>query len=160
MQSTMTRKTAALFLIVSVLCSLFSGCAERTPQPEDTINLLQDAVNGFDVDGLLRCVDSKWAGRIETLLSLTAGEDGISVGTYITLVKTVMPVLPLATDGAIDPDDFPEVAFTVLKTDISGDTAAVALSGILTWGAYTKPFAATVAMKLENDMWVVCGISE
>lgn len=159
MQSTIIKKMAALFLIAAVLCSLFAGCAEKKPQPEDTISLLQDAINKFDVDGLLQCIDSEWASQIESLLALTAGEDGISVGAFITLVKTVMPILPFVSDGAINPDDFPEVEFTVLKTDISDDTATVALSGILTWGEYTKPFAATVDMKLENDAWVVCGVS-
>ena len=46
-----------------------------------------------------------------------------------------------------------------IKTDISDDAATVALSGVLTWGEYTKPFAATLDMKLENDVWVVCGVS-
>ena len=159
MQSTIIKKIAALFLIAAVMCSLFAGCAEKNPQPEDTISLLQVAINKFDVDGFLQCIDSEWATQVESLLALTVGEDGISVGSFITLVKTVMPILPFVTDGAINPDDLPEVEFTVLKTDISDKTAIVALSGILTWGEYTKPFAATVDMKLENDVWVVCGVS-
>ena len=159
MQSTIIKKMAALFLIAAVLCSLFAGCAEKKPQPEDTISQLQDAINKFDVNGLLQCIDSEWATQVESLLALTAGKDGISVGSFITLVKTVMSILPYVTDGAINPEDLPEVEFTVLKTDISDKTATVALSGILTWSEYTKPFAATVDMKLENDVWVVCGVS-
>lgn len=159
MQLTIIKKIAALFLIAAVMSSLFAGCAEGKPQPEDTISLLQDAINKFDVDGLLRCIDNEWATQIESLLALTVGDDGLSVGSFITLVKTVMPILPFVTDAAIHPDDLPEVEFTVLKTDISDNTATVVLSGILTWGECTKPFVATVDMKLENDMWVVCGVS-
>lgn len=36
--------------------------------------------------------------------------------------------------------------------------AVLALSGILVWGEYTKPFAATVDMVLQNEVWVVSGI--
>lgn len=159
MQSTIIKKIVALFLIAAVLCSLLAGCTEKKPKPEDTISQLQDAINKFDVDGLLQCIDSEWASQIEPILSLTIGENGISVGSFITLVKTVMPILPFVSDRAINPDDLPEVVFNVLMTDISDNTATVALSGILTWGEYTKPFAATVDMKLENDVWVVCGVS-
>lgn len=159
MQSTVMRKTAALFLIAAILCSLFSGCAEQKSQPADTISLLQDAINKSDIDGLLQCVDSEWASQIESILSLTVGEDGIPVGAFITLAKTVMPILPFVSDGAINPKNSPKVEFTVLKTDIFDHTATVVLSGILIWGEYTKPFAATVDMKLENDVWVVCGVS-
>lgn len=159
MQSTIIKKMAVLFLIAAVLCSILAGCAPKKPQPEDTISLLQDAINKFDVDGLLQCIDGEWATKIESLLALTVGKDRISVGSFITLVKTVMPILPFVSDGAINPNDLPEVEFTVLKTDIFDNTATVALSGILTWGEYTKPFAATVDMKLENNVWVVCGVS-
>ena len=159
MQSTIIKKIAVLFLITAVICSFFVGCAEKKPQPEDTISRLQDAINKFDVDGLLQCIDSEWATQVESLLAFTVGKDGISVGSFIALVKTVMPILPYVTDGAIDPDDLPEVEFTILKTDISDKTATVALSGILTWDEYKKPFATTVDMELENDVWVVCGVS-
>lgn len=159
MQSTIINKMAALFLIAAVLCSLFPGCAEKKPQPADTISQLQDAINKFDMNGLLRCIDSEWAGRIESLLALTVGDEGISVGSFFTLAKTVIPILPLVSDGTINSDDLPKVEFTVLKTDISGLDATVALSGMLTWGEYSKPFAATVDMRLENDVWVVCGVS-
>lgn len=158
MQSTMTKKAVTFFLAVAMLCFLFVRCTDNKPQPEDTIFLLQDAINDFDVEGILKCIDSEWADQVESLLSLTVGEDGISVGDFITLVKTIIPILPFVSDGTINPDDLPEVEFSVLKTDISDSTTTVALSGILTWGEYTKPFAATVDMKLENDVWVLCGV--
>lgn len=158
MQLSMFREKIALLLVATVLCSLFAGCTEKDPQPEDAIFLLQDAINKFDVDGLLKCIDSERTGQIESLLLLTGGEDGISAGSFVTLVKTVLPILPFVSDGVVNSDDLPEVEFTVLKTEISSNTATVALSGILTWGEYTKPFAATVDMKLENDAWVVCGV--
>lgn len=159
MQATIIKITAALFLIAAVLCSLFGGCAEKKPHPEDTISLLQNAINKCDVDGLLQCIDSEWASQVESLLELTLGEDRMSVGSFITLVKTVMPILPFVSDGAINPDDLPEVEFAVLKADISDNTATVVLSGILTWGEYAKPFGATVDMKLENNAWVMCSVS-
>lgn len=158
MQSTIIKKMAALFLTAAVLCSLFTGCVEKKLQPEDTISQLEDAINKFNVHGLLQCIDSDWAGRIESLLKLTVGENGISVGSFITLIKTVMPILPFVSDGTINTDDLPKVEFAVMKTDVSDNIATVALSGILTWGEYTKPFAATVDMKMENNVWVVCGI--
>lgn len=159
MQSTMIKRTAAVFLIAAVICSLFAGCTEKKPQPEDTIARLQDALNEFDVDGLLQCIDSTWASRIESLLALTIREDGLSAESFTALVKTVMPILPFVREGNIAPDDWPEIEFTVLKTDVSDHTATVELSGILTWGNYTKPLTATVTMKFENDVWVVCGVS-
>lgn len=158
MQSTYFKKAAALFLLVAVVCSLFSGCSDKAPKPEDTIQALQKSINSFDVDGILACIDSEWASQVEKVLAFSVGEKGMSVGSYITLLKTIMPVLPFVTDGAIDPDKLPEVEFTVLKTDISDETAVVALSGILVWGEYTKPFAATVDMEIQNEVWVVCGI--
>lgn len=158
MQSNYVKKIAALFLLLAVVCSLFSGCSDKAPKPEDTIQALQKSINSFDVDGILACIDSEWASQVEKVLSFTIGDKGMSLGSYITLLKTVMPVLPFVTDGAIDPDKLPEVEFTVLKTDISNETAVVALSGILVWGEYTKPFAATVDMVLQNEVWVVSGI--
>lgn len=152
-------KSIVVLLIACVLCSLVAGCTAQKPQPEDTIKVLQESINHFDVDRFLTCIDSAWANRIESFLSLTMSEDGMSVESFIDLIKKVMPVLPFVSKGAISSDDLPQVAFTVLKTDISGDTATVVLSGIMTWGAHTKPFAATVDMKIENESWVICGIS-
>lgn len=151
MQSTYFKKAAALFLLVAVVCSLFSGCSDKAPKPEDTIQALQKSINSFDVDGILTCIDSEWASQVEKVLSFSVGEKGMSVGSYITL-KTIMPVLPFVTDGAIDPDKLLEVEFTVLKTDISNETAVVAPSGILVWGEHIKPSAATVDMELQNEV--------
>lgn len=158
MQSTYLKKVAVLSLLVAVVCSLFFGCSNKASKPEDTIQALQKSINSFDVDGMLVCMDSKWASRVEKVLLFSVGEKGMSVDSYITLLETIMPVLPFVTDGAIDPDKLPEVEFTVLKTDIPNETAVVALSGILVWGEYTKPFAVTVDMELQNEVWVVCGI--
>ena len=159
MRSAIIKKTIILLLVASLLCSLLGGCGEKKPQPEDTIFALQEAINNFDVDGLLMCIDSEWAIRVEKLLSLSVGKEGLSVENFITLVKKVMPILPFVSKGAVEADDLPQVEFTILSTDITIDTATVALSGLMTWGEYTKPFAATVEMKIENNMWVVCGIS-
>ena len=160
MQSNIIKKTAVIFLIAAMICSLLTGCAEKKPQPEDTISRIQDAINKFDVDGIQRCIDSEWAGRIEVLLAFTPGEEGRSIGTFIKLVRKIMPMIPFLSDGAIDSNDMPQVAFSVLKTEMSGSNATVVLSGTLTFGEHTKTFSATVEMKLENDTWVVCGVSQ
>ena len=158
MQLTIIKKTAALFLITAMLYSLFVGCAEKKPYPEHVISMLQNAINECNVDGLLQCIDSNWASQIESLLTFTIGTEEISTGSFITLVKTVMPLLPFVNDKDINSEDLPQVEFTVLKTDISDCTATVALSGILTWGTHIRPFAATVDMKLDNNAWVICGV--
>lgn len=158
MRSTYLKKAAALFFLVAVVCSPLSGCSNKAPKPEDTIQALQKSINSFDMDGILACIDSEWASQVEKVLLFSVGEKGVSVGSYITLLRTIMPVLPYVTDGAIDSDKLPEVEFTVLKTDISDETAVVALAGILVWEEHTKPFAATIDMELQNEVWVVCGI--
>ena len=158
MQFNNFKKLAALFLLAAVVCSLFVGCSDKSPKPEDTIEMLEKSINNFDVDGIMACIDEDWASQVDKVLSFSVGEKGMSIGSYITLLKTLMPVLPFVTDGAIDPDKLPEVEFTILKTDITDETAVVALSGILVWGEFTKPFAATVDMELQNEAWVVCSI--
>ena len=82
----------------------------------------------------------------------------MSIASYITPLKTVMPALPFVTDGAIDPDKLPKVEFTILKTDIADESAVVDLSGVLIWGEFSKPFAATIDMEMQNETWVVCSI--
>ncbi|MBQ1931760.1 MAG: hypothetical protein II347_06390 [Lachnospiraceae bacterium] len=127
MQSTIIKKTIILLLVASLLCSLLGGCGEKKPQPEDTIFALQEAINNLDVDGLLMCIDSEWAIRVEKLLSLSVGKEGLSVENFITLVKKVMPILPFVSKGAVDADDLPQVEFTILSTDITIDTATVSI---------------------------------
>ena len=156
---TIIKKTIILLLVAAVLSSFLGGCSKKEAQPEDTIWALQDAINDLDVDNFLACIDSQWASQIEMFLSLSGKDNGYSIETFITLLRTVMPVLPFVSKGTVHPDDFPQVEFTVLNTDISNDTATVALSGILTWGEHIKPFAANVDMKIENNRWVVCGVS-
>lgn len=158
MQATNFKKTLSIILLIAIVFSVLSGCSEKGPKPEDTTQKLQEAINSFDVEGILSCIDSEWASQVEKVLLFSIGEKGMSVGSYITLLKTIMPVLPFMTDGAIDPDNFPQVEFTILKTDISEESAVVALSGILVWKEYTKPFAATIDMELQNETWVICGI--
>ena len=153
-----TRRIAAVVLLALVFCSSVSGCVQNHPRPEDTIKKLQIAINNFDLDSFLSCVDSKWSKQIEAICDFTVGEGGLSVDSFITLIKTTMPILPFASGGAIKPEDFPQVDFVILRTDISGDTAIVDLAGLLTSGDYHKPFAATVEMQLENDVWVISGI--
>lgn len=153
-----TKRIAAAVLLALLLCFSASGCVENNPRPEDTIKKLQTAINGFDLDSFLSCVDSKWSKQIEAICDFTVGEGGLSVDSFITLIKTMVPILPFGSGGAINPEDFPQVDFVILRTDISGDTAIVDLAGILTCGDYHNPFTATVEMQLENDVWVISGI--
>ena len=159
MQTIVIKKTAVLFLLAALICSVFAGCAGKQPRPEDTISRLQEAINQFDVEGFLQCIESRRAQQLEALLSFAPGETGISAKSFFTMIKTMIPILPFVNKGALTSGDLPKVAFTVQKTEISGSSAAAALSGILTWGEYAKSFSVTVEMKLEDDAWVVCGVS-
>ena len=159
MQTYKNQKIAAIFLLTAVMLAILSGCATKSNRPEDTITHLQDAINTFDTNKLLQYVDNAWDGRIEAILSCAICKEGASVGSILTMVKNIMPILPATSDGAVSLDDLPQVELTVLKTDIAEETAVVDVSGILIWGEYTKPFTATVEMELENDVWVVCGVS-
>lgn len=114
--------------------------------------------NNFDMEGMLRCIDSKWADQINTFLSYTVGKNGVAVGTYVQILKTMMPFLPIVSGGNLKADDFPQVELTVLRTNIDGNSAEVMLSGIFSCGEMSEPFSATVKMKLEDEIWVICGI--
>ena len=158
MKSIIFKKTLSLLLIATVLCSLFACSTDNRPQPEDTIYTLEDAINSLDIDTLLKCIDSKWSSRIEAMLSFPIGEDGMSVRSFIAIVKTILPIIPFIRDDLISPEDIPMVKFTILNTDIHEDSATLALAGILIRDDHTIPFATNIEMKLENNMWVVCGI--
>lgn len=153
-----TKRIIAAILLASVLCSSTIGCVQNNRRPENTINKLQDAINNLDLDVFLDCIDSKWSNQVKAICDFTAVEGGPSVGSLISFVKVVVPVLPFMSGGTIYSEDFPQVNFVILHTDISGDTAIVGLSGLLTCGECHKPFAATVEMQLENDVWVISGI--
>ena len=148
----------ASVLLVLVLCFSATGCIQKDTQPENTIEKLQNAINNFDLDTFLSCINSKWSNQIKGFCDSTIGERGPSVSSFIALIKTIAPVLPFASGGAIDAEDSPQVDFVILRTDVSGDTAIVDLSGLFTCGNYHKPFAAIVEMQLENDVWVISGI--
>ena len=158
MRNAAVLKLLAVLLLIALICTVITGYYEPKPKPEDTISNLEKAINHFDVDGFLACIDSKWAEKIETVLAFSGREKGVSAEKFVALVKSAMPILPFITDGKIDAGDMPRVEFTVLDTEIVDDTATVALAGLLTWGSHTKPFAATVDMKLENDAWVIYAI--
>lgn len=158
MKLNQTKRIVAVVLLASVLCFSAPGCAQNNPRPEDTIKRLQNAISSFDLDSFLSCIDSKWSNQIEEICDFTVGEGGPSVGSFIALIKVIVPILPFASGGAVNSEDFPQVDFAILRTDISGDTAIIDLSGLLTCGDYHEPFAATVEMQLENDMWVISGI--
>ena len=159
MYFTIIKRIVAVILLIAVCCTVLPSCANKQPDPKDTIVAFQNAVNNYDIAALLGCIDSQWVGQIETLLNMTIGEKGIMVDSFIRLAKLIMPVLPYVTDGAIDAETLPKVAFTVLEEKINENEATLALSGLLTWGEYSKPFAATVNMKLENEIWVIYGVS-
>lgn len=159
MYFTIMKRIVAVILLIAVCCTVLPSCANKQPDPKDTIVVLQNAVNNYDIAALFSCIDSQWAGQIESLLNMTVGENGPTVNSFITLVKSIIPVLPYVTDGAIDSATLPEVAFTVLEEKINENEATLALSGLLIWGEYSKPFAATVNMKLENEIWVIFYVS-
>ena len=152
------KRSIAVVFLFFVLCSSVAGCVQNNPRPENTINKLQDAINSFDVDAFLSCIDSKWSNQVEAICDFTVGEGGLSVGSFISLIKAIMPIFPFVSGDAINPENLPQVDFIILRTDISGDTAIIDLSGLLTCGDYHKPFATTVEMQLENDAWVISGI--
>ena len=159
MYFTIMKRIVAVIFLIAICCTILPSCADKQPDPKDTIIAFQNAVNSFDITALLNCIDSQWVGQMESLLNMTVGGNGITVNSFIMLAKSIMPVLPYVTDGAIDAQALPEVAFTVLEEKINENEAALAVSGLLTWGEYSKPFAATVNMKLENKIWVICGVS-
>lgn len=136
----------ATVLLVLALCFSATGCIQKDTQPEDTIEKLQNAINNFDLDTFPICIDSKWSNQIEEICDSTIGKRGPSVNSFISLIKTIAPILPFASGGAIDAEDSPQVDFVILRTDVSGDTAIVDLYGLLTCGNYQKPFAAIVEM--------------
>lgn len=154
-------KVKQITVVVLFACVLYfsgTGCVQNNPRPEDTIYKLQDAVNSFDLDAFLSCIDSRRSDQIKAILDLTVGEGGSSVGSLIELTKVIVPILSFVSGGKINIEDLPQVDFVILRTDIFGDMAIVDLSGLLTCGEYHKPFAVTVEMQLENDVWVISGI--
>lgn len=153
-----TKRAVVIVLIVSVLCFSVTKFVQNNPRPENTIIKLQSAINNCDLDAFLNCIDSKWSNQIESICDFTVRERKSSVSSFIALIKTIMPILPFSSVGTIDPEDFPQVDFVILRTDIAGDAAVVDLSGLLTCGDYHKPFATTVEMRLRNNMWIISGI--
>lgn len=152
------KRILVVALLITVCCVALAIFVNKPPDPQNTIDAFQNAVNDFDIDAFLGCIDSQWANQIESLLNTSIGVDGLTANSFITLVKTVMPVLPYVTDGGIDADDFPKISLVIQEETISDDEAEVVLSGVITWGKYHKPFGATVNMKIENKNWVICGI--
>lgn len=152
------KRILVMALLITVCCMALAFFVDKPPRPQDTIDAFQNAVNNLDIDALLSCIDSQWATQIESMLNMSIGIDGLTANSFITLVKTVMPVLPYVTDGGIDADDFPKISLVILEETISDNEAEVALSGVISWGEYHKPFGATVNMKIENENWVICGI--
>lgn len=159
MKSIYIKNTIIILLLGSFLCTFFVGCAQKAPQPADTIYQLQKSINKFDIDGILQCISQEWENQLEPVLSFTVGKNGISIKDFLTVVKTILPILPFIGDVSITANDFPNVEFTILKTAISGDNATVMLAGILSLSGYEGPFAATIEMKLEDGVWVVCGVT-
>lgn len=158
MKASNITRFASLILLFSIVILILVGCADRGPSPEDTIFALQEAINHFDTEALLACINDDWAESACTVLEFTIGDTNISASSFFAVAKTIMPMLPLLTDGAINKDDIPSVSFTILQSDIEENEATIALSGLLTWGKITEPFAATVTLQLENDEWVIIGV--
>ena len=152
------KRIIAVVFLASVRCSSVTGCVQNNPRPENTIEEFQNAINNFDLDASFGCIDSKWSSQIEAICDFTVGEGEPSVSSFMSLINAAVPILPFASGGAIDPKDFPQVDFTILRTEISGDTASIVLSGLFTCGDCHKPFAATVEMQLKNGVWVIFGI--
>ncbi len=147
----------SLILLLGVLCSLLCGCFGG-PKPEQTVAKLEKALNQLDTKAFLDCLSSEWAQQVEFLLTLTVGSSEMDVSSFLNLAKLVMPALPYLSDGAIGKEDIPKLTLKVLDQQVHEDTAVVDVSGKLNWGEISEPFAMTFDMKLENDVWVICGI--
>lgn len=157
MQSKLTR-LFVIILVAVLLCSLFSGCSKKGPSPVDTIEALEKAVNHVDTEALLSCLNSTWAQQLRTILALTVGEGGISVEDFFSTIRSVLPILPLASRGSIRAKDLPRIELTAEEVDQQETEAMVRLSGILNWADNQQSFSATVHMELEEGRWVICGI--
>lgn len=160
MQTKLTKQSKIILLILAaaMLCSMFSGCAQKDPSPANTIDALEDALNKVDMEAFLGCLDSSLAERIRPILALTVGENGISVEQAFFIVNSVLPFLPVSSKGTIRAKDIPKVKLTVEQINQEEADAVVALSGLLTIADYSKSFSATLQMRLENGVWVICGI--
>ncbi len=148
----------SLILICAILMLAFGGCSDKERLPEDTIFALQDAINHFDIEALLSCINDDWARSARTALEYTIGDTNISASSFFTVAKTIIPMLPLLTEGSINKDDIPSVSFTILQNNAEENEATIVLSGLLTWGKITEPFVATVTLQLENNEWVITGV--
>lgn len=157
MQTKLT-KISAMILVVTLLCSLFSGCSKKALSPSDTIDALETAINSVDVEALLSCLDSTWAEQLEPILALSVREDGISVEHFLSVVKSVLPVLPFISKGTIQAKDLPKVELTVDQITQNDDDADVSVSGVLRFSGFSKSFSTTLQMRIENDTWVICGV--
>lgn len=157
MKSKLT-KLFACILVVSLLCALFSGCSKRESSPVDTIEKLERAINHVDIQALLGCLDSSWAGQLRKILALTLGSGNISVEDFFSAVQFALPIVPLASRGAIGFKELPRIELTPDQVEQDGTGAQVSLSGTLQLAGSESAFSARVQMRLEDGKWVICGI--
>lgn len=151
-------KISALILAAALLCTLFSGCTQQASSPADTIQALEKAINKVDTDAFLACLSSTRAQQLRGILALTVGQSGISVEDFFSAMQFVLPILPLASKGAIQSQDLPKISLTADQVEQDEATAAVTLSGDVRWADNHQGFSATVNMELEDGRWVICGI--
>lgn len=74
-------------LLALMLCFSATGCAQNDPRPEDTIRKLQNAINNFDLDAFLGCIDSKRSNQIVAICDFTVRDGGPSVSSFIAFIS-------------------------------------------------------------------------
>lgn len=156
MQSKLT-KFFALVLAAALVCSLCSGCSQREPSPNDTILQLESAINQLDTEAILSCISSTRAQLLRSILTMNFGDGNLSAEKCISILRVLLPFLPLASRGAIRSKDLPRVSLTVRQVEQDGKDAVVSLSGILTWADNQQEFSASIPMELEDGKWVIGG---
>lgn len=152
--------TAICIILIAAAISVWliffqnQNIAEDKTTPETTIKNFEKSFNSYDMEAMLNCVHPTYKDSAGTLLNLLIPEKW-DLSVVLSLAKIGIPLIPLIPNISVLPDDLPKISLEISDTELDGNYATCAVSGVFTIGAFSMDFDKSVLLEIIDDTWYI-----
>ena len=133
--------------------------AKKEAKPENTILAFARAFNDCDVNGMLDCMDEASSEKVKDLFTKEGDNYRLDAAAWFALTRIGIKTLPALMGNFHSGENLPKLELEVKQCTMQSETTATAVvDGTISMGESYYSFTKEVALCMENDRWVICGV--
>lgn len=130
----------------------------RHDTPRETIESLERSFNRYDLDGMLDCLDERYAATIRGILTLAGKNWKLDAETISEVITLLVPNLPKLTD--VSEKALPKMEIQILDVENDNDSSVVRTTLTLRSNQSYVSNDVVFHLKKHGDDWLISSIGD